>query len=240
MHTLSGHRGTYIWGGVCTFGALQLTANFGKKWRRTYFRRRTNLRGFTVVNYEDGERIVKHHTAQSPFWPKTRSPDVWFPPDSATGIVFEMMPFALPLMTAPLAGSLATAEKRTHLEMQGDHLEHTHTHTHACTHTHTHTHTHARTHTHTHTHVRAFAHNKHTTTLKNTDNRSQILVQKKKNRNRTTNWRRGKKSTASEMLKPVGLHHYVLRQANHHVHACRMHKAWQLQVFEHTQAIIVQ
>ena len=30
MHILSGYRGTYIWG-VCTFGALQPTANFRKK-----------------------------------------------------------------------------------------------------------------------------------------------------------------------------------------------------------------
>ena len=30
MHILPGYRGTYIWG-VCTFGALQPTANFRKK-----------------------------------------------------------------------------------------------------------------------------------------------------------------------------------------------------------------
>ena len=44
---LPGHRGTYI-RGVCTFGALQRTAIFCKKWRGTYFRRGTYLRGFTV------------------------------------------------------------------------------------------------------------------------------------------------------------------------------------------------
>ena len=48
MHLLPGYRGTYIWG-VCTFGALQPTANFRKKWRGTYFWRGTYLRGFTVV-----------------------------------------------------------------------------------------------------------------------------------------------------------------------------------------------
>ena len=51
MHILPGYRGTYIWGGgggVCTFGALQPTANIRKKWRGTYFRRGTYLRGFTV------------------------------------------------------------------------------------------------------------------------------------------------------------------------------------------------
>ena len=42
------HRGTRI-RRVCTFGALQWTANFCKKWRGTYFRRGTYLRGFTVV-----------------------------------------------------------------------------------------------------------------------------------------------------------------------------------------------
>ena len=49
MHILPGYRGTYI-RGVCTFGALQLqlTANFSKNWRGTYFRRGTYLRGFTV------------------------------------------------------------------------------------------------------------------------------------------------------------------------------------------------
>ena len=48
MHILPGYRGTYILG-VCTFGALQQTANFRKKWRGTYFRRGTYLRGFTVI-----------------------------------------------------------------------------------------------------------------------------------------------------------------------------------------------
>ena len=47
MYILSGYRGTYI-RGVCTFGALQPTANFSKNWRGTYFRRGTYLRGFTV------------------------------------------------------------------------------------------------------------------------------------------------------------------------------------------------
>ena len=39
----------YLYSGVCTFGALQPTANFSKNWRGTYFRRGTYLRGFTVV-----------------------------------------------------------------------------------------------------------------------------------------------------------------------------------------------
>ena len=49
MYILPGHRGTYI-RGVCTFGALQPTANFIKNWRGTYFRRGTYLRGFTVIH----------------------------------------------------------------------------------------------------------------------------------------------------------------------------------------------
>ena len=44
--------GVLIFGGLCTFGALRPTANFCKKWRGTYFRRGTYLRGFTVFwNY---------------------------------------------------------------------------------------------------------------------------------------------------------------------------------------------
>ena len=42
----------YLYSGVCTFGALQQTANFCKKWRGTYFRRGTYLRGFTVISKE--------------------------------------------------------------------------------------------------------------------------------------------------------------------------------------------
>ena len=38
----TGYRGDYI-RGVCTFGALQPTANFSKNWRCTYFRRGTYL-----------------------------------------------------------------------------------------------------------------------------------------------------------------------------------------------------
>ena len=41
----------YLYSGVCTFGALQPTANF-KNWRGTYFRRGTYLRGFTVWGKE--------------------------------------------------------------------------------------------------------------------------------------------------------------------------------------------
>ena len=41
----------YLYLGVCTFGALQPTAHFRKKWRGTYFRRGTYLRGFTVIDY---------------------------------------------------------------------------------------------------------------------------------------------------------------------------------------------
>ena len=38
MHLRPGHRGTCIWGGgVCTFGALQPTANFGKKMKEYLF-----------------------------------------------------------------------------------------------------------------------------------------------------------------------------------------------------------
>ena len=48
MCILPRYRGTYIQG-VCTFGALQPTANFSKNWRGTYFRRGTYLRGFTVI-----------------------------------------------------------------------------------------------------------------------------------------------------------------------------------------------
>ena len=43
MRILPGYRGSYI-RGVCTFGALQPTANFSKNWRGTYFRRGTYLR----------------------------------------------------------------------------------------------------------------------------------------------------------------------------------------------------
>ena len=55
MYILPGYRGTYI-RGVCTFGALQPTANFSKNWRGTYFRRGTYLRGFTVCLFCDAHQ----------------------------------------------------------------------------------------------------------------------------------------------------------------------------------------
>ena len=46
--------GVLIWG-VCAFGALQPTANFSKKWRGTYFRRGTYLRGLMYHGENDAD-----------------------------------------------------------------------------------------------------------------------------------------------------------------------------------------
>ena len=84
MHILPGYRGTYIWG-VCTFGALQPTANFRKKWRGTYFRRGTYLVALvgtsTHVTRSINPCCAFHRTrafvASSAMLRVSRRPDEW-------------------------------------------------------------------------------------------------------------------------------------------------------------------
>ena len=66
-----------LYSGVCTFGALQLTVNFSKNWRGTYFRRGTYLRGFTVLKQEDENWLGQRCTSCREFSKYKKKNEKW-------------------------------------------------------------------------------------------------------------------------------------------------------------------